>query len=366
MPRIRSIKPDYWKSEKLAALLPGPDGREARRLFVGLWNFAEDHGVVRGNPAYIRAELYPYDEDVTTKYVATLLDMLERGAFIVRFERSGSTYIWIRSFGEHQRIDKPSKPSLPEPTDNEKRGLREHSASPLRTLPVGGGGEVEVEVEEEVEADALAGQRPASVAADEPGSGELPLANTRTTPEELQRLWNAQRTLPRWKELSKPRRQLALARIKERPALPEWAEVIRRIAASSFCRGEGGRGWKASPDWLLKPDTALRVLEGKYDDRGAGEAPIEPPAEAEPTFGDSAAGHAWRRIWEALTAGGKMHGRDELAKLVPLSVQGTRLTFVCPDRYFVEWVIEHYAEMLTHFARPFGITELQFVTSEAA
>jgi hypothetical protein len=40
--------------------------------------------------------------------------------------------------------------------------------------------------------------------------------------------------------------------------------------ASPFCRGEtGDRGWRASFDFLLKPDTATKVLEGKYDDADA-------------------------------------------------------------------------------------------------
>lgn len=58
--------------------------------------------------------------------------------------------------------------------------------------------------------------------------------------------------------------------MRERPISGEsgWLEVIRRINASSFLRGETERGWKASPDWLLQPDTAAKVLEGKYDDRG--------------------------------------------------------------------------------------------------
>jgi hypothetical protein len=148
MPRIRTIKPDYWKSEKLARRLPGADGREARRLFVGLWNFAEDHGVCRGNPTYLRAELYPYDDDVTVEFVVRVLDLLERGGFIVRFERDGCSYIWIRGFRDHQRIDKPSKPSFPEPSEEERGrfvegswsppgALVEPSPSPRGGLPVG-------------------------------------------------------------------------------------------------------------------------------------------------------------------------------------------------------------------------------------
>jgi hypothetical protein len=41
---------------------------------------------------------------------------------------------------------------------------------------------------------------------------------------------------------------------------------VKRIASSAFCTGTNDRGWRATPDWLLRPDTAAKVLEGKYDD----------------------------------------------------------------------------------------------------
>lgn len=50
-------------------------------------------------------------------------------------------------------------------------------------------------------------------------------------------------------------------------SLEEWREVVLKIAASDFCCGKNDRGWVASFDFLLKPDTALKVLEGKYDNR---------------------------------------------------------------------------------------------------
>ena len=33
----------------------------------------------------------------------------------------------------------------------------------------------------------------------------------------------------------------------------------------------GRRRWRASFDWLVRPDTAIKILEGKYDDhKGVG------------------------------------------------------------------------------------------------
>jgi hypothetical protein len=65
--------------------------------------------------------------------------------------------------------------------------------------------------------------------------------------------------------LNESRRKKIKARWGEKPDLEYWAEVVRRMAASSFCC-EGG--W-ATFDWLITNDTNhMKVMEGKYDNRG--------------------------------------------------------------------------------------------------
>ncbi len=43
--------------------------------------------------------------------------------------------------------------------------------------------------------------------------------------------------------------------------------AIKRIMASDFCKGKNDRGWKADFDWILQPNTAAKIMEGKYDNR---------------------------------------------------------------------------------------------------
>ena len=79
-------------------------------------------------------------------------------------------------------------------------------------------------------------------------------------------LWNENcGSLPKSRELSKTRKSSATARLKEKPERLFWEEVIFRIRDSAFCNGESDTGWRATFDWLLKPDTHMKVLEGKYD-----------------------------------------------------------------------------------------------------
>ena len=42
------------------------------------------------------------------------------------------------------------------------------------------------------------------------------------------------------------------------------AEVVRKAAVEPFLNGAGDKGWVASLDWLLKPNSFCKVLEGYY------------------------------------------------------------------------------------------------------
>lgn len=44
-----------------------------------------------------------------------------------------------------------------------------------------------------------------------------------------------------------------------------WIEVLKKIENSKFLRGENSSGFVANFDWLLKPDTHVKVMEGNYD-----------------------------------------------------------------------------------------------------
>jgi hypothetical protein len=46
-----------------------------------------------------------------------------------------------------------------------------------------------------------------------------------------------------------------------------WQVIFARVAASSFLRGGGDRGFVANLWWLIeKPERAIAVMEGQYDD----------------------------------------------------------------------------------------------------
>lgn len=105
-------------------------------------------------------------------------------------------------------------------------------------------------------------------------------AGFRPTPRDLASLWNELRAPAQPAvnlALLKPgsrRWTWAKARLGDNPDLDYWRQVVGRIAKSSFCRGEnnrrdGAKPWIASLDFLLRPDTHIKAMEGQYDDPGA-------------------------------------------------------------------------------------------------
>ena len=104
MARIRTIKPEFWSSKTLARV-----SRESRLLFIGLWNLADDHGVLLDSPKTIAGELFPWDDEVDAKFVTEKLQELEDVGVIVSGSQNGKDYIIIRSWKEHQKIDHPAK-----------------------------------------------------------------------------------------------------------------------------------------------------------------------------------------------------------------------------------------------------------------
>lgn len=55
--------------------------------------------------------------------------------------------------------------------------------------------------------------------------------------------------------------------------IPAILQAIERIPGSPFLRGEKGDWGGATIDFLLRPDSVTKILEGKYDDRAKSQQP---------------------------------------------------------------------------------------------
>ena len=131
--RIRTIKPEFWRSEDIAAL-----SIEDRLLFIGLWSYVEDNGVGRDEPQLIQCDLYPLDTftEASVRTHGGLMHLSQQG-LITRFEGpDGRRYLQINSWDKHQKINRPSKPRFPQ-YNAENCILTEGSLSPHCTLTEG-------------------------------------------------------------------------------------------------------------------------------------------------------------------------------------------------------------------------------------
>lgn len=122
MARIRSIKPDFWSSEQVMAC-----SRDARLLFIGIWNFADDAGRYLNSPKTVKAQIFPGDDDATASNVRRWLDELSSNGLVLFYESGGKQFLQVTGW-KHQKIDRPQEPKYPAPP------FDEHSSNDRRAF----------------------------------------------------------------------------------------------------------------------------------------------------------------------------------------------------------------------------------------
>nr|DAS51609.1 MAG TPA: replisome organizer [Caudoviricetes sp.] len=140
--RIRSIKPEFWRSLDIAALTI-----EDRLLFIGLWSYVDDNGVGVDRVPVIAAELFAddlsRDPRETLSRVSEGIGRLSEQGLVQRYSDGSKDYLSITNWERHQRIDKPNKPRYPLPTSENveiRETLATHSRD-IRETPAPGTGE---------------------------------------------------------------------------------------------------------------------------------------------------------------------------------------------------------------------------------
>lgn len=114
MARIRSLKPEFWDDEELAMAV----SRDARMLYMAMWNIADEHCRLRGDPRYIKGKAFAYDDDLTPDVIAKLIAELVCAGRVVPYRSGGGRYLFLPKLGKHQRLEPDKTPSrLPAPED---------------------------------------------------------------------------------------------------------------------------------------------------------------------------------------------------------------------------------------------------------
>ncbi|MFG3348714.1 hypothetical protein ACGF1Z_27110 [Streptomyces sp. NPDC048018] len=129
MARIRTIKPEAFESEDLAAV-----GVTAMVTFFGLLTQADDSGRFRDHPAIIAGRLWALRADHTPAHVAIDLQQLAQAGLICRYTGcDGNAYLHVVTWEKHQKIDRPSasrRPRCPAHQGHQKCGACAKDACP--------------------------------------------------------------------------------------------------------------------------------------------------------------------------------------------------------------------------------------------
>lgn len=108
MARKRMIDPQIWTSEDFSKLTPF-----ARLLWIGLISQADDEGRGKLNTAYLKSQLFPYDEKLSTKQLECALNEIKKHMSVEFYEVDGKRYYQLDNWKKFQTINKPTPSQIP-------------------------------------------------------------------------------------------------------------------------------------------------------------------------------------------------------------------------------------------------------------
>src|SRR5688500_9820882 len=113
MARIRSLKPDFFRSRSLRRV-----SREARWTFAGLWCEADDYGNGVDDAHVLAGSIWPGDPDIGAVEVEQHLSELERTGHLLRYEADdGERYYHVTNWEKHQNMGRRAAARYPAPSD---------------------------------------------------------------------------------------------------------------------------------------------------------------------------------------------------------------------------------------------------------
>ena len=122
MPRIRTVKPDFFSHELLNELECSHPDLHPMLVYEGLWTLCDNRGVFQMRPRKIHLVILPFcmfDMEASIK-------LLEKNKQLILYQVEGDDYGYIPTFLEHQRITGKEKEDgqkypLPEQVKNQKK-----------------------------------------------------------------------------------------------------------------------------------------------------------------------------------------------------------------------------------------------------
>lgn len=143
MPRRRMLDPSFFDDPNIATLT-----MEERLFLIGCIRNSDDEGRLKGHPAYLKAEIFMYDDSIDLERMKRIKESALRKMEdwpednlwkLAAYKNHGSDYLCFLNWYEQQRPSHPSPSKLPAPPEGISRKPQEvvqkSSRDSLATLP---------------------------------------------------------------------------------------------------------------------------------------------------------------------------------------------------------------------------------------
>ena len=130
MPRIRTIKPEFWSSPDTAKASP-----MARLLYIAMWNWADDYGIGTANMKELAAFAFPNDDHPTTSEIPSLCKEVADCYGAVFYMVRERPFYAIPAWDQHQKTERRANRRNPGPDDpGASPDLRIHETAEVPSL----------------------------------------------------------------------------------------------------------------------------------------------------------------------------------------------------------------------------------------
>lgn len=254
MARNRVIKPKFWDDAKIGRLT-----RDARLLYIGLWNFSDDIGVVIGNSIWLKSKIFPYDQIQIQQFEKWMNELVING-FICLLSYKGERFIYLPNFTRHQVINKPNYEDLNIPKlliDNTKDKITEQSRN--TTVSFTEQYVTKIEREEEEEYPPYNSPQGEEVPSESDESDKI---NYNALMDMFNKMFEGK--LPKITAMTDKRKKAVKARSSEHGE-KAIMDVLDNVCQSPFLLGHNNQNWSCDFDWIFRPTNFIKILEGNYN-----------------------------------------------------------------------------------------------------
>lgn len=258
MARIRTIKPKFWDDIKIGRI-----SRDARLLYIGLWSFADDIGVVIGDSIWLKSKVFPYDQIQVQQFEKWMNELVING-FICLLSYNEERFIYLPNFTRHQVVNKPNYEDLNIPKqliDNIEKNIHVLITEQSRnnTVPfteqsvliIGRG-----KGEEYIPPMVPQGDTPHS---EEHESEKI---DYNSLMETFNKMFEGK--LSQITSMTDKRKKAVKARASEH-GKNAIMTVFQNVLQSAFLIGNNDKNWSCDFDWIFRPTNFIKILEGNYN-----------------------------------------------------------------------------------------------------